>query len=135
MSPSCPSQGSYHSHRCLGTQAAPRTTLLHNLLAAGKANQSILEQIDPERIVASDVNINPQVKLLPANEVGFVQVSAEGSKHIRVMIFMCRNISNPQFRSPGKTRDQCRSLFAQHFQVNHITDKMRERAALLFMRS
>lgn len=113
----------------------PPAPLLHNLLAAGKANQSILEEVDPEGIIAGDVNIDPQVKLLPTNEVGLVQISAEGSKHMRVRIFICRNISNPQFRSPGKTRDQCRSLFAQHFQVNHITDEMRERAALPFQRA
>lgn len=83
MTPSCPGQGRYHSHRCLSTKAAPSTALLHNLLAAGKANQSILEQVDPKGIIASDINIEPQVKLLPANEVGFVQISAEGSKHIK----------------------------------------------------
>lgn len=95
MTPSCPRQGRYHSHRCLGTKAAPSIALLHNLLAASKANQSILEQVDPEGIIASDVNVYPQVKLLPANEVGLVQISAEGSKHIRVIIFICRTSLTP----------------------------------------
>lgn len=59
----------------------PLTSLPRNLLAASEANQSVLEQVDPEGIVAGDIHVDPQVKLPPANEVGFVQVPARGSKH------------------------------------------------------
>lgn len=59
----------------------PLTSLPRNLLAASEANQSVLEQVNPEGIVASDIHVDPQVKFPPANEVGFVQVPARGSKH------------------------------------------------------
>lgn len=118
MTLSCISRGGYHSHTCslVPHRAAPNTALPPNLLAAGKANQSVLEQVNPEGVIASDINVDPQVKLPPANEVGFVQISAEGSKRQgRVMILVHRDISSPHLRRLGKTKDQMQKPFCTAF--------------------
>lgn len=102
----------------------PSTAHPDDLLAASKANQSILEQVDPEGIVARDVNINPQVELLPANEVGFVQVSAEGSKHQgRIMSSVCRNISSPTSKGLAKTGVNTEALLHSISKLNASQSK------------
>lgn len=81
-------------------------SLLYNLLAASEANQSILEQVDPEGIVTSDIHVNPQVELPPINEVGFVQISAKETSTSRVTISACKSTSWPHLRRLGKNKHQ-----------------------------
>lgn len=102
----------------------PSTAQPHDLLAASKANQSILEQVHSEGIVARDVNIDPQVELLPANEVGFVQISAEGSEHQgRVMTSACRHISSPTSKGLAKTGINTEALLHRIFKLSASQSK------------
>ena len=43
-------------------------------LAAGEPNQSVGEDVNSERVVGRHVDVDPQVKLVTADEVGLVQV-------------------------------------------------------------
>lgn len=51
-------------------------------LAAGESNQSVREDVDPERVVARHVDVDPQVKLVPADEVGLVKVPANHKDYV-----------------------------------------------------
>lgn len=43
-----------------------------HVLATGKADKSVGKEVNPQRIVGGDVNIDSQVKLAATDEVGFV---------------------------------------------------------------
>ena len=60
-------------------------TVCKNILAAGKSNQSIGEDVNSERVVGCHVDIDPQVKLVTTDEVGLVQVPAKHNQQKDVL--------------------------------------------------
>lgn len=46
------------------------------VLAAGEADEAIIEDVYAQWVIGCDVDVNPQVKLIPTNEVGLVEVPA-----------------------------------------------------------
>lgn len=45
-----------------------------NWLAAGESNQSVCKDVNSERVVGWHVDVDPQVKLITADEVGLVEI-------------------------------------------------------------
>lgn len=43
-----------------------------HVLATGKADKSVGKEVNPQRIIGGDVNIDSQVELAATDEVGFV---------------------------------------------------------------
>lgn len=52
------------------------------LLAAGKSNQSVREDINPEWIVRGHIDVDTQVKFTAADEVGLVKVPANKNGNV-----------------------------------------------------
>lgn len=56
------------------------THIYFNSLAAGESNQSVREDVDPERVVARHIDVDPQVELVATDEVGLVKVPEKKEK-------------------------------------------------------
>lgn len=57
------------------TRNLVRVTPHHcHILATGKADKSIRKEVNPQRIIGGDVNIDAQIKFAATDEVGFVQI-------------------------------------------------------------
>lgn len=61
-----------------------------NWLATRKSNQAVREDVDSERVVWCHVYVNPQVKLVATDEVGFVQIPV--SQNCIVVITLCCSV-------------------------------------------
>lgn len=52
-----------------------------NWLAAGESNKSVREDVDSERFEGRHIDVDPQVKLVAADEVGLVKVPAKHNQN------------------------------------------------------